>query len=646
MFRRAFPLLLLILLCLKQVYFVQAQNAFDTTLYPIDTSQFPILSAYLDVRDEQGHFVPGLNAADLRVLENNHSQPIDNLIQLSPGTQFVTAIAPGDSMSIRDGLGNTRYDYLSQALSHWARQLPSPPQDDLSLVVDSGPQVIHTTDVNEWITSLENYTPTTQSDANLLVLSAALDTVNDPTEQEGTSRVVLLITSPLVEGSEIGLNNLLRRANQEGIRIFVWFVAAPEYFDSPSAILLQELAAQTGGEFFAFSHDEIIPDLETYLSPLRSVYSLTYTSQLSTSGTHEVSIEVNTLELQTISSPRRFELQVEPPNPIFVSPPSEIMRAKAELTGPEGKEITPAPDQDLLMPSNQTIEILIEFPDGHSRQIITSTLYVDNIIADQNTSAPFEKFTWDLSEYTSNSSHSLRVEATDSLGLTGKTVDFPVQVTVTANAATNMLQVISQQGALSVGIVVAATGGILILVLIIGGKIRPRVYGQPQTTRKNTRRQTTTRKRDDPLTQPIQSQTEAKSNWSKWLKRSQRKKAPTALAFLTPLSDETNGKNISPISITTGELMLGSSPAHATVILDDPSIENLHACLRHEENTFRLLDQGSAAGTWVNYLPVSQSGVLLTHGDIVHIGRMKFRFTLRKPVQVRKPLVLYEEVST
>jgi hypothetical protein len=133
----------------------------------------------------------------------------------------------------------------------------------------------------------------------------------------------------------------------------------------------------------------------------------------------------------------------------------------------------------------------------------------------------------------------------------------------------------------------------------------------------------------------------ANSRWPSWFRRPQRQSTPAAFAFLTPLSESESIAQ--PISLAADDLSLGSSPAHVSIVLDDPSLEKLHARMRREADTYRVLDENSVAGTWVNYLPVSSKGVLLAHGDIVHIGRMKLRFTLRKPGHIRKPVIRQQE---
>jgi len=50
-----------------------------------------------------------------------------------------------------------------------------------------------------------------------------------------------------------------------------------------------------------------------------------------------------------------------------------------------------------------------------------------------------------------------------------------------------------------------------------------------------------------------------------------------------------------------------------------------------------LTDFHSKAGTWVNYAPVGQSGLILKQGDIIHIGSLTFRFGSGSRVRSEKP---------
>jgi predicted component of type VI protein secretion system len=55
----------------------------------------------------------------------------------------------------------------------------------------------------------------------------------------------------------------------------------------------------------------------------------------------------------------------------------------------------------------------------------------------------------------------------------------------------------------------------------------------------------------------------------------------------------------------------------------------MHARLiRQADGEYLLRDQGSIAGSWVNYELVPKSGHRLQHGDHVQLGRVEFRFQL------------------
>jgi predicted component of type VI protein secretion system len=94
-----------------------------------------------------------------------------------------------------------------------------------------------------------------------------------------------------------------------------------------------------------------------------------------------------------------------------------------------------------------------------------------------------------------------------------------------------------------------------------------------------------------------------------------------------------------PLQITTENISLGSDPHRATLVIVDPSIEGLHARIHRQDKAFLIADAGTVAGTWVNYEQVISQGTLLQHMDIIHLGRIGFRFQLLEPGQPRKVTV-------
>jgi hypothetical protein len=141
-------------------------------------------------------------------------------------------------------------------------------------------------------------------------------------------RAILFIT-PHMDDPNIdnAIAPFIQRAIDTKVRVFIWFV------DGDITVQLAQrqcvpymLAQQTNGAFFAFSGTGDIPDPNLYFAPLRNIYSLTYTSVAHYSGDHTLSLSVDTADGQIRALTRNFSVDVQPPNPIFVSPPLQITR--------------------------------------------------------------------------------------------------------------------------------------------------------------------------------------------------------------------------------------------------------------------------------------------------------------------------------
>ena len=144
----------------------------------------------------------------------------------------------------------------------------------------------------------------------------------------------------------------------------------------------------------------------------------------------------------------------------------------------------------------------------------------------------------------------------------------------------------------------------------------------------------------DPVTQPVHAKVEASSasraNPFPWLRR---KEAPPP-AYFVRLSAHGEPAKEDPIPLNGREITFGTDPTQATIVLDHDSLSALHARLRRsEDHVFTLLDQNSVAGTWVNYDLIPKEGHVLRHGDVVHFGKLFYRFVLAKPPSVSKPSI-------
>jgi len=610
------------------------QEETQVRLAPVELGNFPEVISYLDVRTGEGKFVYGLEAADIQVVEDGNRIPVSELSLLRQGAQFVLAVSPGTSFTIRDGQGFTRYDYLIQALRGWVISRPDGSPDDLSFLAVDGPEITHGLESERWMAGIESYQPVSGETApGFDVLARALEIAADQTPRPGMGRAILFITPPPEEDVSLGLQSLAARAVQRGVRIYVWMVSSGELFASPGAIQLADLAAQTGGTLLAYSGIEPIPSLEEYLEPLRNTYFLSYQSQISSSGTHQVRAELESESQAGVSPDQEFEIEVLAPNVAFVSPPTQIQRSylSTEQSGTAG----PAD----LIPSSYSLEVLITFPDGHVRPLVSTTLLTDGTSSDVNTAPPFGQFTWDLSKYTTPGTHNLRVEALDSLGMVSASAEIPVVITIEEKKPSTLVT-LSDNRTLLAGLVVVIAGAVLILVLVLGGRLRPAVWGKARRRRQ----------RGEAVTQPLQvisvppPPQPRRSAWISRLHIPQRAVPPKIYALLVQQSESSQEQPALPIVISSAEVAFGHDPLLADQIIDDPSLDGLHARLKRQpDGTFRLFDAGSVSGTWVNFTPVLQDGACLEHGDLIHFGRMSFRFQIREPKLVRKPVIKPKE---
>ena len=612
--------------------FVHAQTAAYAEIVQVNADDFPSIFTLVDIYDANGNFISGVQPSDITVYEDAQETKAQTVVESEVPVQVVVAINPGPGMAVRDSNGIPRFDRVTEALTAWVESQPAESQDDLSLVSLSGSLINHAS-FNDWFVSLTYFKPDLRnSTPNLQTLSIALDTVNASTPQPGMKRAVLFIT-PHMDDPNIDnlVAPLIQRAIDSKVRVFVWFIDAEDFNITASANAFKSLAQQTDGAFFFFSRNEVFPDPNAYLAPLRHIYQVKYQSSLTTSGDHTLGFYIETAAGTIPALDKPFTVNVQPPNPIFIAPPLQITRQPPE-DDPYNK--------DVLEPSQQIVNIIIEFPDGHKRELRRTALYVDGQVVAENTKAPFDKFLWDLSAYDDSGQHEIIVEAEDVLGLKKSSIGIPVTFTV-IHAPSGLRALLMRYSTQLIMGAIAFAGLALLAILI-----RSRIRNVPESRRKKVRRA-----KEDPLTQPVLVVNEPPSSAAKkaktqprfgWITRQSR--VPSAPAYLIRLTNGGEPASVSPISIIEKDMTFGTDPVQSMHVLDDPSISPLHARIKQTgEGIFVIIDQGSVAGTWVNYEPVTREGIRLKHGDRINFGQMQYRFDLSQPPAESEPKVITEK---
>lgn len=609
-----------------------AQSGGQADISAPNTSRFPEITFYLEAYDSAGGFIPDLTPEELTVLENASPRPVTGIQLVEPGMQIIIAYNGAPLMANRIGTV-TIFEKLQARLQSWAAAQSDQTSDDFSLVTGEGVQTIRQSEPRRWKQELEEYQPDLlHSTASLASLSQSLDLTTDPNPRPQMKRAILYITPLPADSALTALPNLAERAAETGVRIFVWLVAPAASETTPAAEALRALAKDTGGHYFLFSGTETLPDPDTYFGPLRKLYQVSYTSGVREAGEQTLEVQVQRTGVDVSSPAQTFRLNVQPPNPMFIEPPARIERAPDAESNAAG-----------LQPSSLTLNMLVEFPDGFARALKRAELYVDGELVATRTSAPFESFEWDLSGYTASAGHSLQIKIEDALGFTQASSVFPVEVVVSAPEQITLRQQISPRR-LVIGGAIFLAAAALVAVLWFSGK---------RGWFSKAERLRTTRRLKDPVTQPVNIQQEpprklkdtgkdAGGESPSWPRPASNRKSP---AWLVRLDDNNQPLTGNTIPILRRETTFGSSAQQASYVIPSPSVSGLHARLSQtRDGAYLLADTGSVAGTWVNFSPVSNTGVILQHGDILHLGQIGFRFELAEPGHIPSPqLSEYED---
>lgn len=605
-----------------------AQTTEEITVAKPDASAYPNITTTFRALDPDGNFIKDIQPGELRITENNVTIPAYTLEMTRVGVRFFVAVNEGPTLANRYS-GASRFDRIKTSLFNWISSQPPDTTDEFNLVTNQGLTTMDSTDPASWKSTLESYQPDLRnSTPGMASLSNAVDSALNINLQSEKSSAILFITPLPTDVQFTGLQDIITRASNNGIRVFIWLVGPTDYAGSAEALLLQQYAEQTGGQYFLFSGSEELPDLGVWLDPLAYLYHLVYTTPVNVSGEYSLALHIQRGEVSLDSEPVTYSLSVSPPNPFFLSPPAEITRSWTD---------TKRKSDSILTPSSTELEIMVEFPDGMERELVYSRLFVDGKLAFENTSAPFTTFTWDLSGYTGSGSHSLQVFIEDVTGLKGQTIDIPVEVIVEEQPLT-----VTDRLMETVTPVNAIIGGIILLMVIIGlvvviRSVRKRSRGREK------------RKASDPVTQPVTIEgiytlaPEKPEEIVKWPVIRGLGLAPARL--LQKKSASPPGVDyLLEIPLGNEETLIGSERKKVDFVLVHPSVSHQHARIfKDPDGNFRIADAGSVTGTWVNYAPVSTRGVKLEHGDLVQFGRLAYIFELHGAAPRRVQVLPYKE---
>ncbi len=614
-------LIIILLTLVSTVSPVWAQAGKEVSLSAPDLGNYPSITIYVDVNDRNGGKITNLTADQITIRENGIQQDLLDFQSLSPGIQLVAAFNISNPFSIQDINGVSRFEFIKESLLNWAAQPLVSAADNISILSNDGLEHSHLTDKSEAVSILEAYDPDLKgTESNFNVLSQAISIASDPIDQPGMKRVVLLFTSQPTSEGFAALDSLVSQARDNQVMVYTILVSSPAFFSTAGAARLQKLSTDTGGVLVPFSGDEPLVDLGLLLDPLRSTYLINYSSQIITPGIHSLEVTIDST-LAPIVGEREFNLDVQPPNPIFISPPRTIIR---DLSKPD-----PAKETDqIYQPEFVPLNILLEFPDNHPRDLEELIFRVDGEIIERITAPPYDQIIWDLTSYQASATHYLTLEAVDILGLSRLSVATTVEVKVNVPPP-DLTSIIVKNGPALAGLAVILLAGLALFIFVSQGRIQPGVTNIFQTI-------------SSKWTQLTKSRTLIR----KILLSKSDVIPENSLQGITPyrliaINDVSQVLFPEPIRVEEKEFKVGSSNTERGIQIQHPSIFKEHATITcQDEEKFQITDHGSTAGTWINYKQIlSSKPQFLKDGDIIHFGEAVFRFQ----VMTRKETSLVTE---
>ena len=592
-----------------------AQAGRVVDISPPETAEFPLMTIYFDTTERDGSVITDLLEDQITLREDGVEQEFLDFKALTPGIQLVMALNISAPFAIQDISGKSRFNYITEALLDWANQTPPSSPDDLSLITNDGIELTHLDSKEDFIAALEEYSPDlreTEPDFN--VLARAIEIASDPVDQLGMKRVVLLFTPPTTPAGSAAIESLVSRAKDSQVMVYTILVSSPAFFTSTGAEVLKSLTTETNGNFFTFSGDEPLPDFVSLFAPLRSTYLINYQSQIVTSGSHTLELTMSS-DLGESQGQREFFLDVQPPNPIFISPPRVITRKMVQT----GSDTLPIADFE---PGSITLGLIVEFPDHHPRELEEVIFRVDGEVVSRLTEEPYDHFVWDLSQYENSAVHYLTIEAVDLLGLSKQSIQTPVEVIIDIPPP-SISTILADNAPAFAGLVLVLILGMLLFILISRGTIKPEFkFGLNRFFRNGGKEQNNT------------SQLKKINQNGEFIGGSgdpnslEIKKQKTFR--LIPINDVLQQQMPEPIRGGEDDVILGNDPSSGITNIPHPSVAKQHARITIQpDGEFVITDEGSPAGTWINYKQIiSNKPHPLKDGDIIHIGEAGFRYQL------------------
>jgi hypothetical protein len=433
---------------------------------------------------------------------------------------------------------------------------------------------------------------------------------------DGRFQAVLLYSDAGRLDSQLDYASLTEQARAIDLPIFAAILGS-QASDSEIANVTG-LTDPTRGSWLHMPQPEEIRPLYELITSNRPQFELTYRSGQATSEPRTI-----VADLEGVQAQAEAMVEVAPPAAEIVVDNSRPIRRVAPEPG------APLSDAE---PSSQPIAAQVSWPDGYPRAVAEAALVV-NGSAQQPVAEPaideggLLSLDWDISTL-DEGSYDLTVQVVDELGLEGQSAPLPMTIIVEgmageetpAEAAPTAApegedQSISDGVAENLSLVtigvafLALFAAVAVLIVAVVLMRRRQSTPTPATQQMPAAPVASAASADHDATQVMMPAFVAQKE---------------ATAYFEPLENAPDHQGT--IAVSGDNVTIGRDAKLAQIVFADKSVSRLHARIVQSGGSFRLYDEGSASGTYVNYEQVGLTPQVLNNNDDVHIGRVHLKF--------------------
>ena len=570
----------------------------------VDSAAFPTVKVRVLTTTAGSGPVEDLSRLVLR--ENGVPIPEATAAQVPVGVDVALVVdANTDFLLFDDNSGLSRRDQLAAGIARFAEQFMNPDGlDRVSIIVPdetgTGAAFLLTDAARpgDVAAAINTYNPVAPGATPLqAMMTAAIEHLAG--SEDGRFQAVLLYTDGARLPRQLDYPTLVEAAQAARIPIYVAILGA-----DASA---EEIANATGlfdptnGSYVHMPNPEAADPIYAIFEAQGQQTELSYPSALRQNGAHQVSVS-----LGNVRDAAEFELLLAAPEITVEPPTSPVRRAGSAIDTPLA----------LLQPAVLPLTARINWPDGQPRRIVEMFFRVNDVaqplatlpVADADGNLPL---VWDISQSDAGV-YRLDIEIVDELGF--RVAAEPLEIAIEVARPSPPTPTPAPTRVPAPPLSERLDGPLLpvLLILALVAVVAGTIAGLRRRAAKSPSAAEVAVPRIVPAADP--------------------RPADGHVAVLVWQAKD--GSLGDQIELTAADVTLGCDPEAVDIIIEAPGISRLHARIRRTATEeYWLYDEGSAAGTFLNYERLALAPKMLQHNDLVQLGQVTLRFRLELPAQ-------------